>query len=250
MSPLRRVRFDDEPDDTYVSDGPEYGPDDIAPADVRERERRRADEDADAIRDLEDAGEIARPGETPEQAHARKERLEDGEDDPRDTDLSPAIPERRKPHTPVTLTPDEKRVKAAFQGTGETQAERHHLTDSDLTVIDVALGGVGAAAIMAPEDVSAEPVTKWLRDHEPRRTLEGVQREIEIAATDAGLTLAACRDAMPSSGGRPTAARRALRAKVRNALAPMYADGRSRTLMAEALACSRPTLDRLMRPDR
>jgi hypothetical protein len=254
MAPARRVRLDDDEFDTYTTDGPEYAPADCLSPDERESlqasDREREYREADETRHLEDIGEIARPGEAPEVAEARKERWEDGEDDPRTRDLEPMPPVIRAGKPSLTLNADEKRVRDEFHDTGNTQAERHHITEDELPVIDMVFGGVGGAGIMAPEDVSAEPGTKWLREHEPRRRADGVQSEIEDAARAAGLTLAACRDAMPSSGGRPTAARQALRVKVRDALAPIYVDGRSRVLMAEVLLCSRPTLDRLMRPNR
>jgi hypothetical protein len=95
-----------------------------------------------------------------------------------------------------------------------------------------------------PDRLARAPGTRWLKQHDPERTAEGVAGEVESALNAHELNDDDVRAAF--SGGRPTAHRRALRARVRDALTTMYEDDRSRVLMAQALGCSRQALHKLM----
>jgi hypothetical protein len=71
-----------------------------------------------------------------------------------------------------------------------SQAEKSTVLDEqDLADIDATYGGIGGASLGFTEDLSAELATEWLREHDTRRTLIGVERELESVAKSAGLTL-------------------------------------------------------------
>jgi hypothetical protein len=196
-------------------------------------------DEREEVEALEDAGVIARLGESAAEAAERAYRREAGEET-EDGFRTRDIPNVRPSSRVVERTPPSR---------SDTYAPDLHPSPGDLARFEEVFGEVGGAQVVGGhEDMSAEPATRWLREHDPQRTLDGVTREIEAAAEAAGLGLDGFRAAMPSSGGRPSKARQELRSKLRDALMPIYEDGRSRTLMAEALGCSRPTLDRLMRP--
>jgi hypothetical protein len=204
----------------------------LAPSYDLDRDRREREQEAYAEEEdtrLEDEGFKSRVGETEAETDLRKQRAEEG-GTRRTRDLAPTAPARAW------------RFRVKTFG-------RCDSSGWEAAAIEDAFGREDVAVISDRdfhEDLSDRTAT-WLRDHDPRRTLAGVTREMDAAAVEAGITLDDCRLALPSSGGRPTADRQTLRAKVRDVLAPIYDDGRSRTLMAEVLCCSRPTLDRLMR---
>jgi hypothetical protein len=94
------------------------------------------------------------------------------------------------------------------------------------------------------EDLSREPATLFLREHDPTLTPEGVAAEVAQVLDTAGIDNDATRRAF--AGGRPSRARIELRARIRVALTPSYEDNRSRDLIAQALGCSRQALHGLM----
>jgi hypothetical protein len=70
------------------------------------------------------------------------------------------------------------------------------------------------------EDLAGE----WLRANDPRLRVEGIADEIESALSSEGLTMAEAKTAFRKSGGRPTTAHLAFRARVCRAMAPMWED--------------------------
>jgi hypothetical protein len=94
--------------------------------------------------------------------------------------------------------------------------------------------------------ILGDPAGEWLRAHDPRLRAEGVAGEIASALGAEGLTVDEARAAFPKSGGKPTKALLALRARIASALLPMWEDDRRRDHMARALDCDRKTLRRLM----
>lgn len=223
---VRRVYLDADESQAYSTPG------EIVPAALSRR-------DAWTQKWLED--EDRQDAEFAEHIDARRDhRLEDDpmeEDDPRERDLAsrPAVPSPQpvgQPLTPAQLRTandwDEVQPEAIKRETADTNAhvgcevwtERHH------------------------EDASGEPATRWLREHDPQRTPEGIAAEIADALQAHGLSYEDVRRAL--AGGRPTADRQALRARLRAALATIYEDDRSRTLVAAALGCSRQSLHTLM----
>jgi hypothetical protein len=90
-----------------------------------------------------------------------------------------------------------------------------------------------------------QPAREWLEANDPHLTSAGVTVEIEGAFRSCGLSLDDARRAFPN--GRPSAAVRDLRTKVRAALLPIYEADRKRVLMSEVLGCSRTALHTLMR---
>jgi hypothetical protein len=89
-----------------------------------------------------------------------------------------------------------------------------------------------------------QPAREWLGANDPHLTSAGVTAEIEGAFRSCGLSLKDARAAFPN--GRPNAAARGLRTKVRAALLPIYEADRKRVLMSDILGCSRTALHTLM----
>lgn len=94
--------------------------------------------------------------------------------------------------------------------------------------------------------LAGDPAGEWLRANDPRLRVEGIAEEMQAALAGEGLTVAEARAAFRKSGGRPTAALLAFRARVSRALMPMWEDDRRRDFMAQALDCDRKTLRGLM----
>lgn len=94
-----------------------------------------------------------------------------------------------------------------------------------------------------------ETSQRYVREHDPMQTVEGVRAAIEASADEHDLDLQRCRAAFPKTRGRPSATLQAHRAAVRSALLPVY-DATTYALMAEALGCSVRTLEVLLRPNR
>lgn len=96
------------------------------------------------------------------------------------------------------------------------------------------------------EEHGDDAAARWLREHDPRLTADGIAREIEAALGAESLTLTEARGAFRKGGGRPSAGLLLLRERVRRALLPLWEDDRRRDLMAQALGCDRTTLWRLL----
>lgn len=207
----RRVRIDDAERPAYTSTGPELVPTD----------------DPDWVRPEDDGGWADDPDEG-----------DDGER--RSLDLEPRAP---VPTFAVQHRGGSSGHEAADQSPfgltlDETYGEGHR---DAVSIVDSA----GAAL---REDLSGEDATQWLRENDGRKMAAGIAAEIQAEADARGLSIDDMKRAVSKRGGRPSADRLALRTRARNALAGMYEDGRSRTLIADVLGCSRPTLYHLMKP--
>jgi hypothetical protein len=91
-----------------------------------------------------------------------------------------------------------------------------------------------------------DPAGDWLKANDPRLRAEGVSDDMQAALEAEGLTVDEARAAFPKTGGKPTRAVAATRARIAAALLPLWQDDYRRGLMADALDCDRKTLRRLM----
>ena len=217
--------------------------------------QERADPDRDAAeREIDEADDRRRAEDEAERAFwGRPPGADDGEwwdDDERTHDLAPTdLDQRRRPSTPATeaqrrsrdrdrvwLDAQQKHLAAAGFGPGPdaVSIERYHEDRSDRNADST------PTDIRLPEDLT----TPWLKDNDPHLTAQGVRAEVEAALEAAGITLDDLRSAF--AGGRPTAHRLKQRRTVREAVAPIFEDGRKRELLATALGCSVRALYRLL----
>lgn len=88
---------------------------------------------------------------------------------------------------------------------------------------------------------------RWLGRNDPRRSVAGVEAELRNLASKDGLTLEACRQAFRKGGGKPTAAHREHRERVRQVVAQLWETDCPRGHLAAALGCSAPALRGLMK---
>lgn len=96
------------------------------------------------------------------------------------------------------------------------------------------------------EEHGDDAAARWLREHDPRLSVEGVTAEMESALQAEGLTLDDARATFPKRGGKPSRALLERRRAICRALLPLWEDDRRRDYMAEALGCHRTTLWRLL----
>jgi hypothetical protein len=97
----------------------------------------------------------------------------------------------------------------------------------------------------AATQVTGKAAHDWLNANDPHLTRDGVAEEIAAAFDAGGLSLDDVRRSA-FSNGKPNAAARELRAKVRSALLPIFQADRKRVLLSEVLGCSRTALYGLM----
>ena len=241
MSPLRRVVIG--------------GPQGVAPEDYDEDALR--DDDAIILDpDAWDAAErerlLAADFEAEEERAARKrdrdfwgrdpEGGEDEDAEQRDGDLKP-------------VGDDPHRKKGTRREVSGRNPSAPRYTDDDIEIWrgDDADHDAGALrlrrSLSIEEDWETEALISqrnaWLKANDPHLAMEGVQAEISQAVGLAGTSLEEVRS-FAFTNGKPNAAARALRAKVRTALLPMYEDGRRRVLIAKVLGCSTQALHKLM----
>jgi hypothetical protein len=231
--------------------------------------------DPDEVAADEANAALARDFVPPERICPRSadEEQDDEEGDWRTTDLARAgVDPLRSAGNLGRLTPEQLRVRRAFNGTARTEAERA----ADFNEKMDTLGDVGKVTLEGFEGQMAttnpaddEGLVHLERDHDfmtigtdsvsIRPHLTDAQKYIDENGTSstheeiigsieaAGLSLETCRGAFPGTAGKPTKALKARRALVREVLLPMYEGGEDRALMAEVLQTSVTSLEGLVR---
>jgi hypothetical protein len=174
----------------------------------------------------------------------------------RECDLEPAgVDEARKPGRP--LTEQQRRAQVAW-GDISRHPESHYADAADGCAVELWHGedaehegealGVRISQYFREDPDTEAVITKrnhWLSENDSQLTLDGITAELAAAFESFGLSLDDVRGGA-FRNGKPSAAGRELRAKVRLALLPAYEGDRKRVSMAEVLGCSTAALWRLM----
>lgn len=252
MSPVRRVRIDDRPDES------DY-----------EADRLEADDEARSVEEYE-ADERERLLDCEAEQQWADEESEDADGPLRDRDLGTGgFDGFRTPPRP--LTEQERRAAAQaspadapqfgqamaaawpyrpsspYIDVGEAIVELWHGDNAEHEGEALSLRGGDTGHFKEDRDTQAagRPAGEWLETNDPELTRAGLTAELANAFEPFGLSLEYVRrGAFPN--GRPKAAARELRVKVRSALLPTYEADRKRVLLSEILGCSRQALHNLM----